>query len=57
MDGPVGTGFSYSESLDGYIMDDYKFTAQAYEFLQKVCKRKWKKKNKIKREENYNITL
>ncbi|KAB1212104.1 Serine carboxypeptidase-like 18 [Morella rubra] len=35
MDGPVGTGFSYSESLDGYIMDDYKFTAQAYEFLQK----------------------
>lgn len=29
-------------------MDDYKFTAQAYEFLQKVCKRKWKKKNKKK---------
>uniref|UniRef100_A0A2N9GDT2 Uncharacterized protein n=1 Tax=Fagus sylvatica TaxID=28930 RepID=A0A2N9GDT2_FAGSY len=35
MDGPVGTGFSYSETLDGYIMDDYKFVAQAYEFLQK----------------------
>ena len=39
MDGPVGTGFSYSETLDGYIMDDYKFVAQAYEFLQKVCEK------------------
>ncbi|KAK4564666.1 hypothetical protein RGQ29_006661 [Quercus rubra] len=35
MDGPVGTGFSYSESLDGYITGDYKFLAQTYEFLQK----------------------
>ena len=36
MDGPVGTGFSYSESLDGYITGDYKFVAQTYEFLQRV---------------------
>ncbi|KAF3963198.1 hypothetical protein CMV_012387 [Castanea mollissima] len=35
LDGPVGTGFSYSESLDGYIIGDYKFVAQTYEFLQK----------------------
>lgn len=39
MDGPVGTGFSYSESLDGYITGDYKFIAQTYEFLQKVCEK------------------
>jgi hypothetical protein len=39
LDAPVGTGFSYSKSYDGYIMDDYKFVAQAYEFLQKVCVR------------------
>lgn len=36
LDAPVGAGFSYSKSYDGYIMDDYKFVAQAYEFLQKV---------------------
>ncbi|XP_059453626.1 serine carboxypeptidase-like 18 isoform X2 [Corylus avellana] len=35
LDAPVGTGFSYSESYNGYIMDDYKHVAQVYEFLQK----------------------
>ena len=39
MDGPVGTGFSYSESLDGYYLDDYEFAAQTQEFLRKVCKK------------------
>ena len=39
MDGPVGTGFSYSESLDGYYLDDYEFVAQTHEFLRKVCKK------------------
>jgi serine carboxypeptidase-like clade 1 len=36
LDAPVGAGFSYSESQEGYEMDDYKFVAQAYEFLIKV---------------------
>ncbi|KAK4564662.1 hypothetical protein RGQ29_006658 [Quercus rubra] len=31
----VGTGFSYSESLDGYYLDDYEFVAQTHEFLRK----------------------
>nr|POE86358.1 serine carboxypeptidase-like 18 [Quercus suber] len=35
MDGPVGAGFSYSESLDGYYLDDYEFAAQTHEFLRK----------------------
>ncbi|XP_062159462.1 serine carboxypeptidase-like 13 [Alnus glutinosa] len=35
LDAPVGAGFSYSESQEGYEMDDYKFVAQAYEFLIK----------------------
>ncbi|KAE8125970.1 hypothetical protein FH972_020729 [Carpinus fangiana] len=35
LDAPVGAGFSYSKSYDGYIMDDYKYVAQVYEFLQK----------------------
>ncbi|XP_075674460.1 serine carboxypeptidase-like 13 [Castanea sativa] len=39
MDGPVGTGFSYSERLHGYIIGDYKFVAQTYEFLQKLCEK------------------
>lgn len=37
LDAPVGAGFSYSETSDGYAMDDYKYVAQAYEFIQKVC--------------------
>jgi hypothetical protein len=36
LDAPVGAGFSYSESQEGYEMDDYKYVAQVYEFLQKV---------------------
>ena len=39
MDGPVGAGFSYSESLDAYYSDDYQFAAQTHEFLRKVCKK------------------
>ncbi|KAG6676170.1 hypothetical protein I3842_15G139100 [Carya illinoinensis] len=35
LDAPVGAGFSYSETSDGYAMDDYKYVAQAYEFIQK----------------------
>ncbi|KAG7945026.1 hypothetical protein I3843_15G132300 [Carya illinoinensis] len=35
MDAPVGTGFSYSQSSEGYIMDDYKHVQQSYEFIQK----------------------
>ncbi|XP_062159357.1 serine carboxypeptidase-like 13 [Alnus glutinosa] len=35
LDAPVGAGFSYSESQEGYEMDDYKYVAQVYEFLQK----------------------
>ncbi|KAB1212105.1 Serine carboxypeptidase-like 18 [Morella rubra] len=35
LDAPVGAGFSYSKSLDGYYMDDYKYVAQIYEFIQK----------------------
>jgi hypothetical protein len=36
LDAPVGAGFSYSETDNGYIMDDYEYVAQVYEFLQKV---------------------
>ncbi|PRQ37049.1 putative peptidase S10, serine carboxypeptidase, alpha/Beta hydrolase [Rosa chinensis] len=35
LDAPVGAGYSYSETQSGYVMDDYKFVAQIYEFLQK----------------------
>ncbi|XP_040996611.1 serine carboxypeptidase-like 10 isoform X2 [Juglans microcarpa x Juglans regia] len=35
LDAPVGAGFSFSETSDGYAMDDYKYVAQAYEFIQK----------------------
>ncbi|KAF3942729.1 hypothetical protein CMV_030643 [Castanea mollissima] len=35
MDGPVGAGLSYLESLDGYYLDDYEFAAQTHEFLRK----------------------
>ena len=36
IDAPVGAGFSYSTTQSGYVMDDYKYVAQSYEFLQKV---------------------
>ncbi|KAL3745822.1 hypothetical protein ACJRO7_014864 [Eucalyptus globulus] len=35
LDAPVGTGFSYSTTTDGYNVDDYSFVAHSYEFLQK----------------------
>lgn len=36
LDAPVGTGFSYSTTQAGYYVDEYKYVAQGYEFLQKV---------------------
>ena len=36
IDAPVGTGFSYSKSLEGYYSDDQKTVANLYNFLQKV---------------------
>jgi carboxypeptidase C (cathepsin A) len=39
LDAPVGAGFSYSETDNGYIMDDYVHAAQVYEFLHKVKNR------------------
>ncbi|PRQ37045.1 putative peptidase S10, serine carboxypeptidase, alpha/Beta hydrolase [Rosa chinensis] len=35
IDAPVGAGFSYSKTQSGYVMNDYKYVAQSYEFLQK----------------------
>ncbi|XP_004299780.1 PREDICTED: serine carboxypeptidase-like 18-like [Fragaria vesca subsp. vesca] len=35
IDAPVGAGFSYSKTQSGYVMDDYKYVAQSYEFLHK----------------------
>ncbi|KAK9265997.1 hypothetical protein L1049_012497 [Liquidambar formosana] len=35
LDAPVGTGFSYSVTSEGYHVDDRTFVAHAYEFLQK----------------------
>lgn len=37
VDAPVGSGFSYSKTQEGYIMEDLKYAAQTYEFLKKVC--------------------
>ncbi|XP_050375360.1 serine carboxypeptidase-like 13 [Argentina anserina] len=35
IDAPVGAGFSYSKTQSGYLVDDYTYVAQGYEFLQK----------------------
>ena len=36
VDAPVGTGFSYSTTLEGYDVSDTLSAAQTYEFLRKV---------------------
>ena len=38
IDAPVGVGFSYSTTQQGYIIDDYKSATQTSEFMKKVCK-------------------
>lgn len=38
LDAPVGTGFSYSESLEGYYSSDTKSPYDTYIFLRKVGK-------------------
>ena len=40
LDAPVGSGFSYSTTQQGYISDDHKSATQTSEFIKKVCKRK-----------------
>lgn len=37
VDAPVGTGFSYSTTQEGYYVDDFESVAQTTEFLRKVC--------------------
>ena len=38
VDAPVGTGFSYAKSSEGYNISDTLGVAELYEFLQKVIK-------------------
>ena len=36
MDEPVGTGFSYAKSFEGYNINDTLAAAELYDFLRKV---------------------
>jgi serine carboxypeptidase-like clade 1 len=36
VDAPVGTGFSYSTTWEGYQVSDTLSAAESYEFLRKV---------------------
>lgn len=36
VDAPVGTGFSYSNTSEGYYSGDVKSAVLTYEFLRKV---------------------
>ena len=38
VDAPVGTGFSYAKSSEGYNISDTLAAAELYEFLLKVIK-------------------
>jgi len=38
LDQPVGAGFSYSRTLEGWPSSDSKSAQQSYEFLLKVIK-------------------
>ena len=38
VDAPVGTGFSYSTTQEGYYIDDYESASQIYQFLKEVRK-------------------